>query len=639
MVSRMQHRDQLGVTSEPLLEKALISADLNALRMALYQATGDEALAVMRVVHRPVWGGVMMMDALAPEHHEEVRRKARDYLLNRPANVAPPPSTEKAYRLLEISAGAPLSRNQLRMGVEELAFDDFPQDVRWNNRPSGETLRKKHVTIIGAGVSAIAVGVQLTRLGIPYTIYERQPGVGGTWQINNYPEARVDIPSYNYQYHFEKNYKWPNYFSDRDANLKYLRHIADKYGVTPNIRLGTEVTAADWSESDSKWTIRLRTDGKEESVRSDFLLSACGLFNKPKYPDIPGIETFQGEIYHTTAWNPTYDYSGKRVALIGNGSTGSQTLPALAEKAKSAVVFMRTAHWVFPMEDYKALVAPEVHWLFDTMPYYWNWYCYSGFVMTLRMQDLGEYDREWQAKGGLVSERNDKLRKVLTESIRARMASRPDLVDKLIPTWSPMARRPIVDAGWYDALLRDNVELVTSPIERFTTTGIVTKDGVERPLDLVALAAGFEVSRFLWPVKYTGRGGITLEKAWAKDGARSYLGMMIAGFPNFFIFYGPNGQPRAAGFHTWAERWAHYTAQAIVHVIEKDKKSLELKQEVFDKYNADLDFKATNLLRNVEGRGSYHVNEFGRMVVNVPWLAEDYAAMIRTPNFDDFIER
>lgn len=639
MASSPQHRNEPEPVSVAPIEKALLSADMNSLRMALYQATGDEALAGMRVVHQPVWGGVMMMDALAPEHHDEVRRKAKDFLLDMPDTVAPPPSIEHAHRLLEISAGAPLSLNQRTMGTEELAFDDFPQEVRWSKRPSVEILRQKHVTIIGAGVSGIAIGVQLTRLGIPYTIYERQPGLGGTWQINNYPEARVDITSFNYQYHFEKSYKWPNYFSDRNANLKYLRYIAEKYGVAPNIRFDTEVSAAVWDEATSKWSVTIETDGAEKVGNSDFLLSACGLFNKPKYPDIAGIDDFKGEVYHTTAWNPDYDYTGKQIALIGNGSTGSQTLPALAEKAEKVTVFMRTAHWVFPMEDYKAEVAPEVHWLLDTMPYYWNWFCYGRYVTTMRMQDIGEYDPEWQAKGGQVSERNDKLREVLTEGIRTKMAPRPELVDKLIPTWSPMARRPIVDAGWYDALLRDNVELVTSPIERFTPTGIITKDGVERPLDLVALAAGFQVSQFLWPVQYVGRAGITLEKAWEKDGARSYLGMLLPGFPNFFIFYGPNGQPRAAGFHTWAERWAHYVGEAIVHVIEEGKSSLELKQDVFDTYQSALDLKAVNLLRNVEGKGSYHHNEHGRMVVNVPWLAEDYAAMIRHPNFDDFIER
>jgi len=540
---------------------------------------------------------------------------------------------------MEISAGSTLSPNQLSLGAEELAFDDFPREVVWNKRPADAVLKQKHVIIIGAGVSAIAIAVQLTRLGIPYTIYERQPGLGGTWQINNYPEARVDITSYNYQYHFEKNYRWPNYFSNRAANLEYMHHIANKYGVAPHIRSGCEVTAATWSEQDSKWTVTVVADGVETQVSSDFVVSACGLFNKPKYPDIPGIETFTGAIYHTTAWNPDYDYSGKRVALIGNGSTGSQTLPALAETAEGVTVFMRTAHWVFPMENYKAQVAPEVHWLLDTMPYYWNWFCYGRFITTVRMQEVGEYDREWQAKGGQISERNDKLRQVLTDGIRTKMAPRPDLVESLIPKWSPMARRPIVDAGWYDALLRDNVELVTKSVARFTPTGIVTDDGVERPFDLVALAAGFEVSRFLWPVQYVGRDGITLEKAWEKDGARSYLGMLIPGFPNFFIFYGPNGQPRAAGFHSWAEMWARYTAKAIVHVIEEDKRSIEIKQDVFDTYNAALDLKAKDLLRNFEGKGSYHFNEFGRMVVNVPWLAEDYAAMIRTPNFDEFVER
>jgi 4-hydroxyacetophenone monooxygenase len=255
------------------------------------------------------------------------------------------------------------------------------------------------------------------------------------------------------------------------------------------------------------------------------------------------------------------------------------------------------------------------------------------------LQDVGEYDPAWQAKGGLISERNDKLRDVLKRWIEQKLGARPDLAAKMVPTWSPMARRPIVDSGWYDALLRENVELVTTPIERITPQGIVTADGIERRFDLIALAAGFEVSRFLWPIKYVGRDGITLEKAWEKDGARSYLGMMIPGFPNFFMFYGPNGQPRAGGFHSWAEMWTRYILTTILRVIEDGKRSIDIKREVFDAYNQRLDEKAKDLVRNTEGKGSYHFNEFGRMVVNVPWLAEEYAAMIREPNFEEFVQR
>ena len=515
-----------GSTAGPfdpsMIDKALESADFNSLRMALYQATGDEALTHMKVVHHPAWGGVMMVEQVAAEHFDEIRQKTKAYLLNPPEAVPPPPKHEEVMRLLEVFAGKNLSPALLEFGAEQLSLDDFPREVKWHDKPPADVLQGLHVSIIGAGVSAIAAAVQLTRLGISYTIFERQPALGGTWQVNKYPEARVDVTSFDYQYHFEKNYPWPNHFSDGGENLKYLNYIAEKWDVAPNIRLNTEVTKATWDEEAGKWEVQIDSpDGSTEIVRSQFLISACGLFNKPKHPDIPGIETFTGDMFHTTAWDPDYDYSGKRIALIGNGSTGSQTLAPLARKGQSVTVFMRTAHWVFPMENYFAEVPAEAHWLMKAMPYYWNWYCYSRFIMTLHLQDVGTYDREWMAKGGIISERNDRLRQVLTAFVHKKMAARPDLAEKLVPSWSPLSRRPIVDSGWYDSLLRDNVELVTSPIDHFTPTGIVTKDGVEREIDMVALAAGFEVSNFLWPVKYVGRNGVTLETAWAKDGARS----------------------------------------------------------------------------------------------------------------------
>jgi 4-hydroxyacetophenone monooxygenase len=623
-----------------MLERAVEAADLNALRMALWQVTGDEALGRMSVVKVPVWGGVMVFDQLAPEHHEEVKAKAIAYLSNPPEKVPPPISREEAPRLVASFEGVDRVSDALfGFAWEELAFDDFPREVKWHEKPSPEILKANHVTIIGAGVSGILAGVQLSRLGIPYTIFERHSDMGGTWHVNRYPEARVDITSYIYQYHFEKNYRWKSYFSDREETHNYLRFIAEKYDVLPNIRCGNEVTEARWNEEASAWDVTVRTgDGEEQTIRSQFLLSASGLFNKPKLPAIPGLETFEGAVFHTTQWDESYDYSGKRIALIGNGSTGCQALPALAEKGESVTIFMRTPHWVFPMENYKGLVAPEVNWMLDHMPYYWNWFCYGRSRMSLRLQDVGEYDPEWQAKGGIISERNDRLRDTLTTFIGEKMAAKPELAEKLIPSWPPLARRPVVDSGWYDALLRENVAVVRTSIDHIEPRGIVDSEGELHELDLIVLATGFEVSRFLWPVRYTGRSGVTLEQAWSEDGARAYLGMSIPNFPNFFMFYGPNSQPRGGGgLHTWAEMWGRYIVNAIVHTIEGGHASIEVRPEAYHDYNRSLDERAKFLVRNSEGKGSYHINEFGRLVTNVPWDAEEYSGFIRHPEFDKFI--
>ena len=625
---------------EALEVEALKNADMNVLRMALYQLTGDQRLAAMKVVKKPIWGGVLNSDELANEDHNTVRQIAQDYLTSPAVRLGAPPGLADATELMRMFAAEDLSPNEARFGYEELAFDEFPRDVTWTRKPSDEILRKFHVTIVGCGISGIAAAVQLNRLGIPYTIIERRDGIGGTWWINDYPDARVDITSYLYQFKFEKQYPWGSFFAPRDATLAYLEHVAKKHGITDHVRLRTEVTDAAWDEKEAVWLVKVRSDnGNVETLRSNVVLNATGVFATPKLPDIKGIESFRNAIFHSTSWDKTFQYADKRVAVIGNGSTGTQLMPKLAESAKSLTQFQRTAQWVLPVNNYKGEVPQWTQYLMERIPYYWNWYCYSQFQTASKMQGLTVYDREWQAKGGRINERNDKLREFLKEYIRAKTGGDNELYQNLLPTFAPLGRRAVIDNGWYDALMRDNVELVTQPIERFTTDGIVTADGVERKFDLVVLAAGFQVSKFLWPINYVGRQGTTLESLWQKDGARSYLGMMLPKYPNFFMFYGPNSQARGGGFYSWAEVWARFALNLIVQMVEKGANSVEVTTTAFEEYNAAMDAESKNLIRGEEAKGSYYLNEYGRLSVNTPWLSEDYHAMLAEPRMDAFVFR
>jgi 4-hydroxyacetophenone monooxygenase len=256
-------------------------------------------------------------------------------------------------------------------------------------------------------------------------------------------------------------------------------------------------------------------------------------------------------------------------------------------------------------------------------------------VTSQQLQYLQDFDSEWQAKGGVISERNDLVRKNLTEYVVSKAKGIPGLLEKILPKHAPLVRRLVVDNGFYDMLRRDNVELVTDKIEKFTDKGIKSADGVEREFDIVVLGTGFKVTKYFWPCKYVGRNGASMEELWKKDGPRSYLGLVTPGFPNFFSFYGPNHQPRSGGFYSWGEIWARYTATALIHLIENDKKSMDCRKDVFDAYNAALDEQAKGLIWEGEGHG-YYVNEFGRQSVNVPWGTADYHRMVTKPNFDDF---
>jgi len=247
---------------------------------------------------------------------------------------------------------------------------------------------------------------------------------------------------------------------------------------------------------------------------------------------------------------------------------------------------------------------------------------------------MQEYDHEWKAKGGDINERNDKVRLSLIEYIKSKFPNDPEMQTKLIPHHKPLVRRLVVDNGFYDALHRDNVNLITDTIDHISERGIVLKNSKEHEYDIIVLAGGFKVAKYFWPVKYVGRDGKSLEDLWSKDGARSYLGLSIPYFPNFFTLYGPNHQPRAGSLYSWAEIWARYAIQGIVHLIENDKKSMEVKKDVYDDYQVKLDEATKNLIWESEG-ASYYVN-FGRNTVNSPWTTFVYHDMLEKINPADF---
>lgn len=461
--------------------------------------------------------------------------------------------------------------------------------------------------------------------------------MGGTWVQNTYPEARVDTMGFSFQYKFEKGYKWKEMYPSAQELRQYLDFVANKHGVVKNFKFNREVVAGVWNDSSATWKLSLKQpDGRIEYMTANAVISAGGLFATVNLPDIPGIHDYEGTMFHTTEWDHSFDYKGKSIAVIGNGSSGAQLMPGLSREAKNLALFQRTAQWIAPCDGYRATVPKQMDWILDQMPNYSNWFGYSNFMRGMQLPPLQIDDPEWRAQGGLVNKRNDDMRKGLTEYIKSKVGADSPLLPKLIPKGAPLVRRLVVDNGFYDALMQDNVELVSEPIETFVPSGIKTKDGVERQFDLVVLGCGFKPTEYLFPCQYTGRNGVTLDKTWEKDGARSYLGLTIPGYPNLFTLYGPNHQPRGGpSLHSWSEIWGRYAIASIVWLLENDARSLEVKQSVYDKYNKELDVAVSKLIWEAEGHG-YFVNKHGRQAVNMPWTAEEYHARVVRPNIDDF---
>jgi len=623
------------------IRKALSQADTMILRTLLYQLEDDKSATDFPLITVPVWGGAIHAEIVDPQYDEQIREKAFHMLKKwrdekRP--MPPVPSLEKIYELMQICGGIELTEGERAVGLEELAVEQYPRKVELDkSKATPDKVKNFQVLVIGTGVGGIAAGVYLEQAGIPYTVVTKDGGVGGTWYRNTYPDARVDVASHHYSFSFETPYPWKHYFAPQKEIQEYMEHCAKKHGVMDHIRFHTEVLAMTWSEAKSVWDVKLRLpSGKEVNEQYNAVISSVGLFNEASMPDFEGIDSFKGRMFHTSDWDHSYDYDDKRIGLIGTGPSNMQLAPKLAKTAAHLTIFQRTAGWVIPMPDYRSPISNELRWLIDNVPYYDNWYRFRHFVANMTASaESYVIDPKWN-KPGSINALNEKMRDFLSGYVKEKVGSRPDLVEKCIPGYPAMAKRPIMDNGWFDALLRPNVELVTDGVKKITEKGIVSNDGREREFDLIVIGVGFATSKFLYPMKITGRDGVVLEDIWSKDGARAYLGVTIPKFPNLFCLYGPNTNPKGGGIFMWEELQARYSILCIKELIESGKKSIDVKQDVHDDYNRRMDKALETQIWMDMSQKSYYRNEFERVDVNMPWMPKEFFAWGLKPNFKEF---
>ncbi|MGM0930540.1 MAG: FAD-dependent oxidoreductase [Actinomycetota bacterium] len=620
------------------IERAVSLANVNALRMALFQATRDPEIQAIPV--RRVMTGGFENVVIDPADEALIRRKAVELLASEIAPEARQEiSTDELDELVQMAEGRRLSAFDLEMRRLLPSFGAFPHEARWsggNRAPEGFS-----VAIIGGGFAGLAMAVQLERLGIPYRVFERRHEVGGVWSINTYPDARVDTLSAIYQFGFEKNYPWTQHFARQSEVRGYLEHIAKRHGVWPNIGFHQDVTEAHFNEDRAQWDLTITTaNGSTINHTASVVVTASGLFATPRDLDLPGRDRFEGEVMHTARWGDV-DFTGKKVAIVGNGSTGVQLLSSIAAVADQVYVCQRTPQWITPRANYGTPIEDELRWLIGAMPYYWNWNKYVAGMGQTDLREMLLIDDEWIRSGGSVNERNDALRKGLEEYIAAQVGGDRALIEHLVPDYPPMTRRPVVDNGWYAALTRDNVELVPEAVGAFYADGIEMADGRHLEVDIVIAAVGFDAQRYLAPTRYYGRGGVSLEEPWAAEGAKAYLGMTVPGFPNLFMLYGPNSQPVASGngLPGWFEIWSRYIALALISMIERGDRAIEVRQEIYDEYNALLDKEAGRLIYTAPTsvlKRNYYVNDAGRLQVTVPFTGEELFAMSANPKLSDF---
>jgi 4-hydroxyacetophenone monooxygenase len=403
--------------------------------------------------------------------------------------------------------------------------------------------------------------------------------------------------------------------------------------------LSTEVLSAAWSDEKRRWLVHVRNaDGGEETLDADAVVSAVGQLNQPKWPDIPGRHTYTGPSFHSARWNHEVDLAGKRVAVIGTGASAMQFIPEIAPVVGELLVLQRTPAWLAPTPDYHDEVPAGLKWLYGHVPSYSE---LNRFCIFWRMGDgvleAVRVDPAWRSQGDSVSEVSEMGRLLLVDYLNAEFGDRPDLLEHIVPKYPPGAKRGVRDNGiWARTLKRDNVRLVTTGIHEITANGIVTADGDEHEVDVIIYGTGFQASRFLTPMKVTGRGGVDLHEQWDGD-ARAYLGVTVPGFPNLFCLYGPNTNIVINGSIIYfSECGVRYLVDCVRHVLASGAKALEVKRDVHDAFNERVDAENRQMAWGWSDVNSWYKNDHGRVAQNWPFTLLEYWQRTLQVDPDDY---
>lgn len=475
------------------------------------------------------------------------------------------------------------------------------------------------VAIIGAGLGGLAAGVNLKRAGISdITIFEQSAGPGGTWWDNTYPGAECDIEIVFYQFSFKMK-DWKHTHASSTEIQQYVQDVVDEFGLASSMRYNARVESAVWNDQEHYYTV---TTAAGESERFDIVVSAIGLLNVPRYPDWPGLDSFKGVKFHSARWEHEHDLTGKRVVVVGNGSTAAQVVPAIAPTVSHLTMFAREPAYVLPKNEHQ-LSAEE-----------------QGKLSTPLGKRFARWKLFWRIeKNQPVRNPNSRAQRSARERFATYrdtvFADRPDLREILTPDYPYSCKRPVMSTDLFPTLKRDNVELVQRSVVSVTETGVIDSEGIEYPCDVLVMATGFQPWSFLKSLKLVGRSGRSIHGVWG-DEPEAFLGMQVAGFPNFFMMYGPNTNFYCVTF--MLERQSEYIVRCVKRMLRKRATSIEVRRPVFDVYNRMLDRSLSGKVLEANCSNYYH-SASGRNVVTYPWRFTYYAAMTWFANLWTFTRR
>jgi cation diffusion facilitator CzcD-associated flavoprotein CzcO len=470
------------------------------------------------------------------------------------------------------------------------------------------------VVIIGAGFGGVGMAIALQQAGIEdFVVLDAADDLGGIWRDNTYPGLTCDIPSLLYSFSAHP-WRWSRRYPAREEILGYLRALVDDHALAPHFRFGSAVTAAEFDKSRSCWNIRL-DDGT--TLQASALVCAVGQLGRPALPDIAGLDTFGGPWWHSGHWNHDVDLTGRRVAIVGTGASAIQFVPEVAKVAGHVDVYQRSAPYVLAKPD-RPYRAAELA-IFDRLPvvrkaerlriFLYGELLTSGFVLSPKL--LAAPMQMWRRQ------------------LNAQVAD-PELRAKCTPDYVLGCKRVTFSGDWYPALARPNVDLITERIERIAADGVVAADGSARAADVIIYGTGFKAAEFLVPMQVAGLDGWRLQEAW-RDGAEAYLGITVAGFPNFFMLYGPNTNLGGNSILYMLEGQIGYVLGAI-QALDADRVAwLDVRPDIQDRFNRWVQSASRTSVWE-SGCHSWYTTASGRNTNN--WPDHTFLYRYRVRHFD-----
>ena len=473
--------------------------------------------------------------------------------------------------------------------------------------------------IVGAGFSGLGAAIRLRQAGIDdVVIVERSSRVGGTWRDNTYPGVACDIPTLLYSFSFARNPAWSRVYPSGAEICEHIEELADRQGLRPLIRFGTEVTGLTFDERNGAWTAT--TKGRKRFHARTVVLAAGPLADH-KLPDIRGIDTYRGKKIHSAAWDHDYDFAGKRVAVIGTGASAVQIVPELVKTAEFVKVFQRTPGWVLPRPDVE--VPAAVRSLFSKVPaaqeltrqalFWGHEACAAALV--------------WKTPlSGLVAQLGKAhLRATVKDSWLRR---------QLTPDFTPGCKRMLISDDYYPALQRDNCKLIDWPIAAISPVGIRTSDGIEHHLDAIVFATGYDVHLSGPPFPVTGLDGRSLQQEWSAH-AEAFKSASAHGYPNLFFMTGPNSGPGHNSLLVYIERQIDYVVTAVTTILRQNLRYLDVRAEVQRRYNDAIQQRLTGTTW-MSGCSSWYLTADGFNASMYPGLATQYLRQMRRFRLSDY---